>query len=93
MEAVEGASHDASDKLGKKRRRKPKAKWVMLLGYCGTGYCGLQLNDNVPTIEKELMRAFGKTSVVPPHNLDFNKVRGDFDRPMVTDEYSCSIQL
>lgn len=53
----EGApkSDTTEPKAGKKRKRKPKNKWAILLGYCGTGYCGLQINNNVPTIEKELL--------------------------------------
>ncbi|RKO85249.1 pseudouridine synthase, partial [Blyttiomyces helicus] len=42
----------------------PKKKFALLLGYCGTGYTGMQINRSVRTIEYELHRAFALSGVI-----------------------------
>ncbi|KAJ3108428.1 tRNA pseudouridine synthase 1 [Phlyctochytrium planicorne] len=46
----------------------PKRRVAVLLGYCGSGYHGMQLNPNVASIELELHKAFAASGVVSPEN-------------------------
>lgn len=50
--------------------RKPKRKVACLIGYCGTGYHGMQLNPPNKTIEGELFDAFVKVGAVSKDNAD-----------------------
>ena len=45
-----------------------KRRVVIVLGYVGTNYRGLQLNPDFPTIEKELMRALHEVGSVSDDN-------------------------
>lgn len=38
-------------------KRIKKNKYAVVLGYCGTGYYGLQRNPGIPTIEEEFLKA------------------------------------
>ncbi|KAJ3092872.1 tRNA pseudouridine synthase 1 [Quaeritorhiza haematococci] len=51
-----------------KGQRLPKRKVAVLLGYCGTGYNGMQINPNVKTIEGELHKAFAAAGAVSEDN-------------------------
>lgn len=58
--------------------RKPKKKVAVLIGYCGTGYNGMQIQNNpdVKTIEGELFKAFVSAGAVSPENSDDLKKNG-----------------
>ncbi|KAI9094026.1 pseudouridine synthase [Phlyctochytrium arcticum] len=48
--------------------RRPKRKVALLMGYCGTGYNGMQINPGVPTIELELHKALAAAGAVSKDN-------------------------
>lgn len=50
--------------------RLPKRKVACLIGYCGTGYHGMQLNPPSKTIESELFASFVKAGAVSEDNAD-----------------------
>ncbi|WBW74644.1 TruA family tRNA/ U2 snRNA pseudouridine synthase Lsp1 [Schizosaccharomyces osmophilus] len=50
--------------------KKPKRKAACLVGYCGTGYHGMQLNPPSRTIEGDLFDAFVKVGAVSSYNSD-----------------------
>ncbi|KAJ1531191.1 tRNA pseudouridine synthase 1 [Nowakowskiella sp. JEL0078] len=60
-----------------KEDRLPKKKVALLLGYCGTGYQGMQINPLANTIESELHKAFAASGAVSkdnandPHKIQF----------------------
>ena len=49
--------------------RCPKHKWALQFGYCGTGYCGLQIQDHVMTLERELATALFRSGAIFDTNL------------------------
>ncbi|KAL1918204.1 uncharacterized protein VTP21DRAFT_3470 [Calcarisporiella thermophila] len=61
---------DAEDESRKKQQRLPKRKVALLLGYCGTGYQGLQANPNAKTIEGDLFKALAAAGAVSQDNAD-----------------------
>ncbi|KAI5904283.1 tRNA pseudouridine synthase 1 [Candida parapsilosis] len=70
-----------------KSERKPKRKCAVMLGYCGTGYNGLQIQNEpgVKTIEKDLYEAFYKAGAISLENsLDLKK--SGFQRTARTDK-------
>lgn len=75
--------HDARDRIPRRQRpnpfsaeeiaaeeRRPKKKVAVLLGYSGTGYRGLQINDQEKTIERDVMRAFIAAGAISKANAD-----------------------
>jgi len=50
--------------------RRPKRKVAVLLGYSGTGYRGMQLMPDQPTIEGDLFQAFVKAGAISKANAD-----------------------
>lgn len=48
----------------------PKKKVAMMLGYCGTGYQGMQLNPGARTIEAELFKALCAEGLVSEDNQE-----------------------
>ncbi|KAL8853134.1 MAG: hypothetical protein Q9221_002016 [Calogaya cf. arnoldii] len=50
--------------------RKPKKKVAVMLGYCGSGYKGMQLNHNEKTIEGDLFSAFVAAGAISKANAD-----------------------
>ncbi|OLL26325.1 tRNA pseudouridine synthase 1 [Neolecta irregularis DAH-3] len=50
--------------------RRPKKKVACLIGYCGTGYHGMQLNPPNRTIEGDLFDAFVKAGAISKDNSD-----------------------
>lgn len=50
--------------------RQPKRKVACLIGYCGTGYHGMQLNPPNQTIESTLFEAFVKVGAISADNAD-----------------------
>ncbi|CAG8475589.1 1331_t:CDS:10 [Acaulospora morrowiae] len=53
-----------------KEPRKPKKKVAILLGFCGTGYQGMQINRNAKTIEDEVFKALVAAGAVSRDNSD-----------------------
>eukprot|EP00158_Paraphelidium_tribonemae_P007050 Partr_v1_DN28090_c1_g1_i3_m57115 putative Trna pseudouridine synthase len=52
-------------------KRRAKRKVALLMGFCGTGYHGMQFqNSDVPTIEAELVKALAKTGAIEECNMD-----------------------
>ncbi|CAG8530265.1 8937_t:CDS:10 [Paraglomus brasilianum] len=58
------------DKGDAKEPRKPKRKVAALVGFCGTGYQGMQINPNAKTIEGDLFKAFVAAGAVSKDNSD-----------------------
>lgn len=58
-----------------------------MIGYCGTGYNGMQIQNNldVKTIEGDLFQAFVKAGAISPENADDLKKNG-FMRAARTDK-------
>ncbi|KAJ3225824.1 tRNA pseudouridine synthase 1 [Clydaea vesicula] len=60
-----------------KEEKKPKKKVALLMGYCGTGYQGMQINPNAESIENELHKALAasgavsKDNAMAPHKIGF----------------------
>lgn len=67
--------------------RKPKKKVACMIGYCGTGYNGMQIQNNpdVRTIEAEIFKAFIEAGAVSKENSDDLKKNG-FMRAARTDK-------
>lgn len=67
--------------------RRPKKKVACMIGYCGTGYNGMQIQNNpdVHTIEGDLFKAFAKAGAISPENADDLKKSG-FMRAARTDK-------
>ncbi|CDK27654.1 unnamed protein product [Kuraishia capsulata CBS 1993] len=65
--------------------RRPKKKVACLIGYCGTGYHGMQLNPGTKTIEYELFEAFVKTGAISRDNSNDLK-KSSFMRAARTDK-------
>ncbi|KAJ1655349.1 tRNA pseudouridine synthase 1 [Dispira simplex] len=53
--------------------RLPKRKVALLMGFCGTGYQGMQVNPGSKTIEGELFQALVKAGAVSQDNADDHK--------------------
>ncbi|KAL7272573.1 tRNA pseudouridine synthase 1 [Rhizina undulata] len=51
-----------------KEERKPKRKVAVLIGYCGTGYKGMQLNPPHKSIEGDLFEAMVKAGAISKAN-------------------------
>lgn len=70
-----------------KSERRPKRKVACMIGYCGTGYNGMQIQNNpdVKTIEGEIFQAFLKAGAIAPENGDDLK-KNDFMRAARTDK-------
>ncbi|KAG0349237.1 tRNA pseudouridine synthase 1 [Podila humilis] len=68
----EGAdvSTDVKTEDGEKEARIPKRKIALMLGYCGTGYQGMQVNPGAKSIEGELFKAMVKAGAVSKDNAD-----------------------
>jgi tRNA pseudouridine38-40 synthase len=55
--------------------KKPKRKVVLLMSYCGSGYQGMQINPDVPSIELDLHKALVSAGAVSLDNaMDANKI-------------------
>ncbi|CAG8464711.1 11324_t:CDS:2 [Ambispora leptoticha] len=59
-----------------KEPRKPKRKVAALVGFCGTGYQGMQINPGAKTIEEELFKAFVAAGAISKDNSDDPKKVG-----------------
>ena len=50
--------------------RRPKRKVAVMIGYSGTGYKGMQVNGDEPTIERDLFKAFVDAKAISKANAD-----------------------
>ncbi|KAL7748653.1 tRNA pseudouridine synthase 1 [Sorochytrium milnesiophthora] len=69
----------------KSERLGPKRKVALLMGFCGTGYQGMQINPGVKTIESELFKALIDVQAVSKDNAEDLKKIG-FMRAARTDK-------
>ncbi|QLQ81195.1 hypothetical protein HG537_0E05500 [Torulaspora globosa] len=76
---------DESGSSAVKEPRLPKRKVAVMIGYCGTGYHGMQYNPPNPTIEAELFRAFVEAGAISKANSNDLKKNG-FMRAARTDK-------
>ncbi|GES79779.1 pseudouridine synthase [Rhizophagus clarus] len=67
---------DKGDSNESKEPRKPKKKVAVLVGFCGTGYQGMQINRDAKTIEEDLFKAFVAAGAVSKDNSDDPKKVG-----------------
>ncbi|KAJ1341004.1 tRNA pseudouridine(38-40) synthase [Batrachochytrium salamandrivorans] len=51
-----------------KKTHRPKKKVALLMSYCGTGYQGMQVNPDVPSIELDLHKALAASGAVSADN-------------------------
>jgi tRNA pseudouridine38-40 synthase len=51
-------------------QKRPKRKVAVMVGYSGTGYKGMQVNGDDPTIERDLFRAFVAAGAISKANAD-----------------------
>lgn len=58
------------DEEGNPIARQPKKKVAVMIGYCGTGYHGMQVNPPHKTIEGDLFEAFIKAGAISKYNAD-----------------------
>lgn len=67
--------------------RRPKKKVACMIGYCGTGYNGMQIQNNpdVRTIEGEIFKAFAAAGAISKENSTDLKKNG-FMRAARTDK-------
>ncbi|RDW22915.1 tRNA pseudouridine synthase 1 [Yarrowia lipolytica] len=65
--------------------RQPKRKVACMIGYCGTGYHGMQLNPPQKTIEGDIFQAFVKAGAISQNNADDPK-KSAFMRAARTDK-------
>ncbi|KAJ1847693.1 tRNA pseudouridine synthase 1 [Coemansia sp. RSA 2703] len=65
--------------------RKPKRKVALLMGFCGTGFQGMQVNPNARTIEGELFKAMIAAGAVSEDNAD-DQSKVQFQRAARTDK-------
>lgn len=70
-----------------KSERRPKKKVVCMIGYCGTGYNGMQIQNSaeVKTIENDLFQGFIQAGAISLENSDDLKKNG-FMRAARTDK-------
>ncbi|KAG9294681.1 hypothetical protein G9A89_008160 [Geosiphon pyriformis] len=65
----DSSKNDADQaEASEKEARKPKRKVAVMIGYCGTGYQGLQINPGAKTIEEEIFKAFVAAEAISQDN-------------------------
>jgi tRNA pseudouridine38-40 synthase len=84
--------HKPKQQLGEAQRqpnpdikRLPKRKVVLLMSYCGTGYQGMQVNPDVPSIELDLHKALAKSGAISAENA-MDPTKSSFMRCARTDK-------
>lgn len=63
----EGEEAEKAEEV-EKEERKPKRKVAVLIGYCGTGYRGMQLNPPHKSIEGDIFEALVKAGAISRAN-------------------------
>ncbi|KAF7793500.1 hypothetical protein EIP86_004612 [Pleurotus ostreatoroseus] len=66
----EGESPPQTEESGSKAPRLPKRMSAMLIGFCGAGYNGMQIQKDAKTIEGTLFDALVKAGAVSEDNAD-----------------------
>ncbi|KZW01266.1 pseudouridine synthase [Exidia glandulosa HHB12029] len=79
-ETLEGAGEDTKSS----KPRLPKRRCALLLGFCGTGYNGMQRQVGVPTIEADFFDALVKAGAISEDNAD-DPVKSQLHRAARTD--------
>ncbi|KAF9296980.1 tRNA pseudouridine synthase 1 [Linnemannia elongata] len=69
-EASAEQTSTTADDGEEKEARIPKRKVALLMGYCGTGYQGMQVNPGAKTIEGDLFKAMVEAGAVSKDNAD-----------------------
>ncbi|KYK56501.1 tRNA pseudouridine synthase [Drechmeria coniospora] len=70
-DSVEGDSKNPFSKEEiESEERRPKRKVAVMIGYSGTGYKGMQVNGDEPTIERDLFKAFIEAGAISKANAD-----------------------
>lgn len=82
---VEESVGQSNDDARAKEPRLPKRKVAVMIGYCGTGYHGMQYNPPQPTIEAALFKAFCEAGAISQANSTDLKKNG-FMRAARTDK-------
>ncbi|KAK9465069.1 pseudouridine synthase [Lipomyces arxii] len=70
---------------GEKEERRPKKKVACMIGYCGTGYHGMQINPPQKTIEGDIFSAFIQAGAISKDNSNDPK-KSAFMRAARTDK-------
>ncbi|KAJ1931375.1 tRNA pseudouridine synthase 1, partial [Linderina macrospora] len=83
--AAEYAATDSPRQSTSSEPRQPKRKVALLMGFCGTGYQGMQVNPNAQTIEGDLFRALVDAGAVSADNAEDQK-KVQFQRAARTDK-------
>lgn len=79
------AKADSQPFEGSGEPRRPKRKVACLIGYCGTGYHGMQVNPPEKTIEGDLFKAFVDAGAISKDNANDPK-KSSFMRAARTDK-------
>lgn len=78
--------------------RVKKRKYLMLLGFAGANYFGMQRNPDVNTIEEELLKAIHKNKLIDedafkvPQNIQFQRAART-DKGVSAARQCCSLKL
>ncbi|KAJ8099854.1 pseudouridine synthase [Lipomyces tetrasporus] len=73
------------DEEAEAKERRPKRKVACMIGYCGTGYHGMQINPPQKTIEGDIFNAFVKAGAISQDNSNDPK-KSAFMRAARTDK-------
>ncbi|CAI0655280.1 unnamed protein product, partial [Colletotrichum noveboracense] len=71
-EAEQAANPFSAEEIAAEARR-PKRKVAVMVGYSGTGYKGMQINNEEKTIEGDLFKAFVAAGAISKANADDHK--------------------
>lgn len=82
---LDKASDDLITEQIKKQKGGKKKKFIMLMGYCGQGYLGMQYNHGFKTIEGDLFEAFMKLGIMDEESYKIPQVI-HFQRAARTDK-------
>lgn len=82
---LDEATDDLIAEQIKKQKGGKKKKFVMLMGYCGQGYLGMQYNHGFKTIEGDLFDVFMKLGIMDEESYKIPQVI-HFQRAARTDK-------
>ncbi|KAI0064005.1 pseudouridine synthase [Artomyces pyxidatus] len=80
----DGEGRDAGEEPADKGQRLPKRQCALLIGFCGTGCAGMQIQPDVRTIEGVLFDALVRAGAVSQDNAD-DSVKVNLGRAARTD--------
>lgn len=93
-----GADDDPKRVRTNPEDRVKRRKYVMLMGFAGANYCGMQRNPDVNTIEEELLKAMHKNKLIAddafevPQNIHFQRAART-DKGVSAARQCCSLKL